>query len=146
METTNEVVYAYAAGLFDGEGSISIGKNSSGNTFNLIVRVAMKASSPAVKWLHDNFGGSYGEFRHIRHAKRSAYMSQWTLSGYDALGFLNQIKPYILERHEAVELALDFPMVGKGYHATPEQAEARGAIYDLMLGLNSKGKCRVKRL
>ena len=138
---TNEELYAYIAGLIDGEGSVSIIRKSGGHI--PMIQLSMRAPAKVPKWLYNTFGGGYGEYKQGNHAYGDGYTAKWSLSGYQALELLSNIRPYIIEKLEVIELVLDFPMVGKHHTITPEVLEARIAIHELVSNLNRKSKLRI---
>jgi len=101
---------AYAAGLFDGEGSIFIGKvktsrNKSGLLFRLHIEMC-NTNEPAVRWMQLYFGGSVYERYADSDARRTLW--SWQLRGKKALEFLKIISLYLRIKKLQAELAIEF--------------------------------------
>ncbi len=97
---------AYAAGLFDGEGSVSIISRRRPRLHRpwheLTVQLQM-CRPEAPHWLAEHFGGrvtpySKGKVRHYK----------WTAYTANAGRFLRIILPYLLTRRRSAEIALEF--------------------------------------
>jgi len=97
---------AYIAGLFDGEGSMTIYKgpvSPSGTaavspTYTLIVGISNNDNCPLLD-IQGEFGGSIVKYN-------KCY--QWRVTGNIALAFLREIVPYLRIRKERAELAINF--------------------------------------
>jgi hypothetical protein len=110
----NETIYAYCAGLFDGEGYIDIysatlSKASKSPSLYLRVVISQK-DGMIMNWLEDNFGG------YVRKERRNEnYIYRWTIVSKSALKFLNLIYPFVLIKKEQVKLALEFQEMKSKY-------------------------------
>ncbi|GAI94911.1 unnamed protein product, partial [marine sediment metagenome] len=82
----NEVDLAYAAGLFDGEGCISISRKQRGRYFDLICRVGI-CDKEVPTLLQKQFGGSVYESH--RDGLKTSW--QWTVCSKNALSFLEAV-------------------------------------------------------
>jgi len=134
---------SYAAGIIDGEGSIGVSRKSkiNGSYYNYLLVVQVTMRSPAIPgWLATNFGGHVGRYEQSKRAFGKGYMSKWAIFGDEAKGFIEQILPYLIEKKNQAELALQFPMGKRGYRASlsAEAKEEQYEIYMLMQELNSK--------
>jgi|SRR5215831_4650272 len=91
----------WAAGFFDGEGCISLGKPQGRATgYRLVVKVAQKVDPP-LKRLQRNFGGSLWEDKR--------YGSwQWQVCGDTASAFLLEILPYLIVKQKQAQVAVAF--------------------------------------
>lgn len=101
---------AYAGGLFDGEGSIFIGKvktdrNKSGLLFRLHIEMC-NTNEVAVRRMQLYFGGSVYERYADIDTRRTLWA--WHLRGQKALGFLRIIVPYLRIKKPQAELAIEF--------------------------------------
>jgi hypothetical protein len=98
---------AYAAGVFDGEGSILIDKPRRGRGYGLRVSLTQKDPT-APTWLHERWNGSLIE-RTNRHTNRPpVQMWYWRLWTKQAAAFLSEICPYLLKNKPQAELAIEF--------------------------------------
>lgn len=131
----------WAAGLFEGEGTITIGVRKSDRTFRLICTVG-NTDFAVIAFFHDRWPGwvqpAYGE-RPGRRPSRS-----WTVAGPRAEAFVREIGPYLrTERvRRKADLALEFRAAqsrrklvwtAPGYKAEQER------IYQAMRALNRRG-------
>lgn len=101
---------AYAAGLFDGEGSVFIARgrtnrNKSGLYFSLRIEFG-NTNEQAVRWMQCYFGGSVYERYADIDTRRTLWA--WHLRGQKALGFLKVIVPYLRIKKSQAELAIEF--------------------------------------
>jgi len=99
----NDADIAYAAGLFDGEGSISI-VGSVTEAYRLLVRVDM-TSIIVINWFYKTFGGS----QYIRsRPKGTRVMFSWQLSGPKAKDFLTLIRSQLKLKNKEADVAIMF--------------------------------------
>ena len=89
---------AYAAGFFDGEGCISIGKNGA-----IDVRITNTAKSVLVKF-QALFGGNIGN----RTQKINKMQYAYCLYGENAVEFIKQLKPFLVEKLPQAETILEY--------------------------------------
>ena len=90
----NEVEVAWAAGFFEGEGTIALPSLQ-----HALVRVVQKSKEPLAK-LQELFGGVVGV---EKHSERPYY--RWQLNTRKALPFLEAIAPYIVTELRRKEIA-----------------------------------------
>jgi hypothetical protein len=82
----------YAAGLFDGEGSINLSRkvNELG-----VLRTSLASTSPSLtSFMADNFGGAVYEVK-TRGPRQAS--TEWVLQGRKAVAFVVEIAPYLRE-------------------------------------------------
>ncbi len=135
-------INAYAAGLIDGEGCISIGKhvNKSGTVYYCRIDVGMSAKALTVlNWLKSNFGGNIRKSRKGTKEWEEAFA--WGIFGKQAHQFLLQIQPYLVLKHEQARLAIRIQeMIAELSNGWTKEAHQRGkAICARMQELNCKG-------
>lgn len=100
----------WAAGFFDGEGSVSINRrNSRTPQHDLSVQVSQK-QRPPLDELYIQHGGTIGQ------TKTPAGCWRWRLAGRKAEEFLIRIRPYVLVKRDVIDIAIDFrkTVVGTG--------------------------------
>jgi hypothetical protein len=99
----NEIMLAYMAGFFDGEGSINIIKRNRGNwTPEYTLSVAMgQKDGKTLDWVKDNFGGN------VYVIKRDGSFF-WLCGNVKAITFLKQLLPYLQYKKSQAELAIKF--------------------------------------
>ena len=107
---------AYLAGLFDGEGCIKIQHNKGG--YGLSITIQMYCKKIIYK-IQESFGGSAGGPYGKNRKKYS-----WQVNGNDVGRILNLITPYLIEKKEQAELALDYvKTIGCGYRGRTRRTE-----------------------
>lgn len=109
---------AWAAGFFDGEGSIYINKTAKGY-YSLQVKIGQVEKSPLEKF-SKLFGGNV--------TQPSSGVYYWSLSNKEALVFLASIRKYLVNKQSEANVALQYKyvMIEKGQHKlTPSQLKGR---------------------
>lgn len=151
--TATPLDLAYAAGIFEGEGTVAAYGNhgSSSRTFGLFARVGMCDEEVPV-WLHETWGGSI-----CRRTPKNPNWSDnwiWTAYGDDALVFLEAIQPYLrlprikakveigirLQRHKRVPYRADDLEAAKRWYEHQAHCAAELAF------LNKRGRRQTEQL
>lgn len=108
---------AYAAGIIDGEGSISINFKKLDNRCQLFVRVS--SSNVAIpNWMVAHFGGTVLPHRNSTKLNRDGVSYDWALYGKTAQWFLKLIQPFCIEKAEHIRIALQLPIKNRGERLT----------------------------
>lgn len=89
--------WAYAAGILDGEGSI----HSSGGGPWVQVKIGMTCEA-TITWLATKFGGKVQRST----LPRGNILYCWYRSGFDALHFLEGVRPYCITKRDRVEVGI----------------------------------------
>lgn len=140
--------WAYAAGLMDGEGSISI-KQSSGR--KIAWRVEIRISNTdreMVEWMKERFCGTVHEERASRIKRGWKPIFTWTLCGsLDGRQFLRGILPYSITKSEQSRLTLEFwegyPIDGSRSYPSDAEKNRRCDIVERMRKLKAHNhKCK----
>ena len=117
----------YIAGLFDGEGCVTI-MGKIGNQQNIRVYFAMCDPEP-IEYLQECYGGKITE-RKRPEGRRLIFV--WFLTSSRALEFLEDILPYSLGKRKQIVEALRFPHGQMVYYRSrpmpPEVRELREEI------------------
>jgi hypothetical protein len=95
---------AYAAGFFDGEGSMNIrnpGSTIKNPGYSLTLNVAQSCEAPLI-WLSARWGGS------VRPMKRPKPVWEWNLGSLSASKFLQDILPFLMVKQEQALVAIEF--------------------------------------
>jgi len=114
---------AWAAGFFDGEGSVFVEvarhKNARHGVRNALHASVTQTSLPCLNLLKEHFGGSIVTITYTRrHNMNNSVCYIWRLLNKDALPFLEAIAPYVVVKKEQVELAVQYPFTsadGRNY-------------------------------
>lgn len=106
---------AYAAGIIDGEGCITIkrGKPQAEGrqpTYDPVVAVAM-SDFEAVDWLKHTFGGYIYDYPQL--GKGDRLMRRWCLSGIRCQQFLKLVLPYLKVKRLQAAVVVNFPCRGR---------------------------------
>jgi hypothetical protein len=113
MKISRQTKLAYAAGIIDGEGCISIyrcrvfGNGIYGGkikNYRMKVIVTQK-DGKIVDWLVGNFGGAI--YLHWKGTK-TGYSHEWVISHQKASTFLKQILPFLIYKKPQAEIAIRF--------------------------------------
>jgi hypothetical protein len=102
-----DTIWAYAAGLIDGEGYIGLHKNSvSKHSFIGVIKV-VSIDPYMAPFLHEHFGGSVS-VRRRNHAKWTDE-TEWMLRGKENLKFfLNGVMPYLQVKKDQAQHLIAF--------------------------------------
>lgn len=102
---TDETLNAYAAGYFDGEGSVAVYKNGTGRSFNNLLTITNTDRVPLDR-LCARFGGTVRQRTWSTTNRRSSF--QWDITGAAAEEFARAILPYALTKAEQLRAFLEF--------------------------------------
>lgn len=122
-----EVDLAYAAGLFDGEGSVGVcwrvqAKKSTMKTYAVKASVAM-IDQPTILWLVATFGGHYDQ---TCKTKSGNIIHRWTLHARKAADFLELISPYLKLKQDRAEAAIKLARMKRSRGAVHGNEGVRG--------------------
>jgi len=129
----------YVAGLFDGEGWITICKQNLGGRFHYsadYVRYQLVAGigmtyRPLIEQLHKQFGGGFYINRTAQKKmpkSRAGFM--WKLSSQPAADFLKLIEPHLIAKLDEAVAAIEFQRhIRKHTHDFRYRPEMRPALY-----------------
>jgi len=91
----------YIAGLFDGEGYITVNKNK--KTFIPVVGIKMNGFN-LLKKLNNEFGGYFYQIKNYTNRP----LTEWTLKGsFQVIPFLKKIEPFLIIKKEQAQLCLE---------------------------------------
>ena len=157
MKNSNEILWSYLAGLFDGEGTVCISTSHNRNNttiFQMNVKVA-NTKLELMQWLVKNFGGYYSVSNAKSDAKKR-YSTQyaWMPKGKNnRIEVLEKMLPYLVIKKQQALIGLDFEKVYEGRNGcqpglklttdNPVYIEAhkkRTELRDQLVKLNLKGK------
>jgi hypothetical protein len=134
----------YVAGLFDGEGCVSILKHkhrrfTKGYTIELIVQFGM-TNEEIILRLKKQFKGTTKISRRKPHQNwKDCY--RLTIYCIQALKFLEAIQPFVIVKSEQVNLGIEFQKSKiKGKHTTKQEADFQEYCWDKMRCLNKRGR------
>jgi len=113
MKMNRQTKLAYAAGVIDGEGCISIyrcrvfGNGIYGGrikNYRMKVNITQK-DGRIIDWFVGNFGGT--AYLHWKGTK-TGYSHEWVISHQKASAFLKQILPFLIYKKPQAEIAIRF--------------------------------------
>lgn len=122
----------YVAGIFDGEGYITINKyrHPSGRhiRYQLHVGIGM-TDKPVIEAIAKQFGGmstSYKSPKKVTHRR----VFEWRVSSKSAVPFLKAVQPWLMVKKEQAKLVLEFQEhVTSNASVFKYQPERRGEMY-----------------
>jgi len=94
-ELENQLVYSYAAGIINGEGSILL-SHSNNTTFRNPVVSVSSTSYELLLWLKSNFGGHICTHKVYKFHHKPNW--SWRLASDSSISFLKLILPYMKEK------------------------------------------------
>jgi hypothetical protein len=108
-----KTVYAYVAGIIDGEGCISIGRRATlargnGAYYYHASLIVVQRDRRLPEWLHRYFGGHLGVVRRTSgvHNGRPTEYCRWVLTGDSLIRVLTETRPYMVLKRRQAGLAL----------------------------------------
>lgn len=139
---------AYAAGIVDGEGCVSLtrcNRSDVASGYVNVLKVAVAMTTPSIPtWLHTTFGGSLTKKKASYNNHRDVYT--WMVQSNQAQIFLEQLTPHLkLKAHQA-KLGVQFQQLKStgGYkrqHPKPKGAyEIEEEFVQEMHRLNQGGR------
>lgn len=131
------VMFAYAAGLLDGDGCFSIQK--SGGTYRTTIQIQMTSRQP-VRWLYEQFGGHFGS-RPATGNTEALYI--WVLGAKPKIAaVIPQLLVYLQTKQLPAMILLEFCQrfnVTRTGRYTPEEYADMDRYHKLIMLANSKG-------
>lgn len=133
---------AWAAGFFDGEGYVTIGKRKSvvnGKIYeSLYLRVGINhvAPEPLTK-MHELFGGAIEYTAKVAGNRKPRY--RWVVNTKKAQEVLVQLLPYMRNKNKVAVLGIEFQncMASTKTKLTPEQVDVRDKYRVELMRLNA---------
>lgn len=99
--TIPKTVLAYLAGLFDGEGSISIGNRSP--SFSLRIRIT-NTNLEVLEWVTELYGGNIRRKNRVRPHHKACW--EWILRDRKAAQALTQFYPFMIVKKPQAQLVV----------------------------------------
>jgi LAGLIDADG endonuclease len=138
--------FIYAAGFFDGEGSVSIDKTSAKgyakdckfpHHYRMRIRIP-NTDFQIVEWLQETFGGNTSMY--LKGGNRKP-QKVWYLSGPRACAFLQQVLPYLKVKSHAARLGIEFEDKRDGSPRISQiEWDRRNSLYLKLKALNYRGQ------
>lgn len=96
---------AYLAGIIDGEGTITLTKQSTGASFRSIELTVSNTHKGLIDWLRAEFGGRV----RIRRGRKSHYkpLYEWRISSDRALSLLKRVRRHLRIKRPRADLICD---------------------------------------
>ena len=135
--TVSELDSAWAAGFIDGEGCITLHRNTL-NGYVLRLQVSSSTIEPLER-LKEIFGGRlngpYANKGRYKDSYNRKPMWVWNNCGENAQAALRLIRPYMACKGEQADLALEYqvgPRAGRGHTLTAEQRAEKERIREAL--------------
>lgn len=144
MDKTTRVDRAYAAGIIDGEGCISIVRcvdRRWPRPHSYQLRLSVGMGLPEIPyWLHSTFGGWISTYRR-EYDTYARDITTWTTSGPLVLRILKKLTPFLKEKCEQSAVAMEFqsPRV-QGKNTTDEQFQREKVLFEKLRELKKRGR------
>jgi hypothetical protein len=132
----NPIQVAYTTGLFDGEGCVCL--SGAGTKAKLTVTIA-NTCYEALEQVRAWFGGTIRNKNNVDAKHKRCFT--WTLNGYHAASFLQQVEPYALIKKGQVKAGLSFLRLKQRLvrSSTPQELALLDQHVDLVHWLNRRG-------
>ncbi|MDP2730037.1 MAG: hypothetical protein Q8O55_06115 [Dehalococcoidales bacterium] len=146
MSDIKDTLYAYAAGIIDGEGSIGLNRITGDNRrARYTMRVTIGITDPGLPlFFQELFGGSVWVAKHTNAKHKDTWF--WALRAKKAVPFLVGILPYLHIKRPQAELALRWQSRKHPRYTilTDHEMALEEADRILMLSYNKRGKEETK--
>jgi len=130
-----DMIVAYAAGFFDGEGCVNCSANKSGSPF---VRIMVANTNIEVLELFKSYwGGDIQKSSRSKDHWKQAY--NWRLANSDASTFLREILPFLVIKKDQASAAIQFNDMRPGKGAKWQEPAKTQAI-ELLNKIREKNK------
>ena len=136
MRLKGKTLYAYVAGIIDGEGSICLQPNSPKGCYSVRVSVA-NTNEWLLQMLKSQFGGRIYLKNHGNRFWKPAW--EWVVQARKAIEFLQLILPYLQLKHLQAELALSYQKRRIKGHRSEQSRVLDEADRLLMHSYNKRG-------
>lgn len=137
---------AWAAGMFEGEGSVRLNKPTARNLGALLIDLPNTDES-IVRWFHERWGGYFR--RGVLAGNRKPYW-RWRIASHVAASFLTAIYPHLRgEKRARVALALEFQaqkLPSSSFNRDEQYRDRQWSYYERMKALNARGAVRGTQL
>ena len=131
-----KILYAYIAGIIDGEGSITLQPNTTKGCYTIRVSVG-NTNEWLIQLLKNQFGGNFYPKRSKNKNAKLAW--EWAVQSRKANEFLRLILPYLQLKHPQAELALSYQKRRIKGHRNEQSAILDQADRLLMSSYNKRG-------
>jgi hypothetical protein len=98
---------AYAAGILDGEGCITVARRGDKKGFQLVVTVA-NTNLPVINWLQARWGGSVHRLNPDKRTIRPRLAWHWVCASKKGSNFLQDVRPYMIIKGDQADNAIAF--------------------------------------
>lgn len=111
----SEVFLVWAAGFFDGEGSVFVqmarASSCRRGMRTILVASVSQTSLPCLNMLKERFGGTLTTSKKfLPHATNQSVAYIWSVRNAGAIKFLEAISPYAVVKKEQIDVALTYPL------------------------------------
>lgn len=133
-----EPIYAYAAGLIDGEGCIRIQKQKNKLAYIPVVQVSMSDKARGILvGMQKEFGGNL--YSQDFHQEKWSKQTTWRVNGAEAVAFLRKVLPNLMLKPRQAELALSLDKMRLQQGWTKKTRRIAEEMKQEMHSLNAKG-------
>lgn len=130
----------YTAGLFDGEGTVTLSKITASSKFRIPVVSISSTTKELIDFLKSNYGGSVSNHKTYKSHHKASW--SWKLSYNNAIDFLERMIPYIKEPEKLRRASLIVNQYKKltspNGRYSPEEEIAKLEFEEVFFGISSK--------
>lgn len=111
MADPKEILYAYLAGIIDGEGSIGLTRNRKNKSGRIVYYIFVTVGMTALEipcLLKEIFGGSYYIRKKYSYSPNKKPLGMWSISCLKAENVIKCLLPYLRVKRPQAELALEY--------------------------------------
>lgn len=144
MARAIETVHAYAAGLIDGEGCISIGSHRRKTANGVMVDyylavIVVTKDEHLTRWLYGNYGGTVNVVTRGGY-KRTGVYKRWVVHSTRAQVLLKKILPYLILKKDQARTGIQFQNCKRRNRGKPD----RGREEELYLRMRLQKRASVE--
>ena len=138
----SEVESAYIAGMIDGDGCLSIGRQTNtSDSYRIVIKIVQK-DRQTLDWIHEHTGVGHINVQksYSAHQHGAIYWQYQITSHKDVVGLLERIYPYTVTKKRRCELVYHLGSNMQhhgGSTLTDDQRKWRKSIYDEFKSLQS---------
>lgn len=135
MESKEDLIMAYVAGLIDGDGSISLIRESRSSGFKYYPCVQLSnVFEGMINFLQETFGGCKKIKSTQAHAKKVQYV--WNIRGLETCAsFLEKVIPFLILKKKQAKVLLDYVKNPKIYNVDAEKMKIQSLNNESLVAL-----------
>lgn len=140
MKDKEDLIMAYVAGLIDGDGSISLIRESRASGFKYYPCIQLSnVFEGMIDFLYQLFGGCKKIKSTQPHAKKTQYV--WNIRGLESCSkFLEKVLPFLVLKKKQAKVLLDYVRDPKSYNVDAEKMKIQSLNNESLVAYGSVSK------